>query len=288
MDNKKRQRNLNLILILLATASMGMFAYSNIYFPNFAEENKVTVYVATQEIPAHVDLEEGMFQAVKVSENSYIPGSITNLSEVLGKQLNGKLEKGELLFHSRIAEESENDGPLVAELAIPTSIPLKHNDTIRVYVQYVQNGKVVVDKLFDAKKVIAREKINGSSVGEKFENATNQVLAANGDSAVVYVRLTDEEVIEYQKAINTGTLYAVKIDGEEDEGSIVEGSQISEYQVKEKQDKNGNTIALYEVKEGDTIQSIAQRFTTTEERIMELNNGKTNFKPGDKIQVPGN
>lgn len=291
VDNKKRQRNLNLTLIGLATASIGMFTYSNVYLPNFAPDKTVNVYVAARDIPAHVKLEKEMFKTIKVDEDSYISGSITNLSQIEGKQLSGKLEQGELLSQERIAVDEQSDGPLIAELSIPTTIPLQNNDTIRVYVQYVENGKVSVEELFHAKKVIARNQVGGSdiSIGEKVEKAATEAVSASGEGSVVYVRVTDQEAMDYQEAINTGTLYAVKVADVEDEETLSSGSQTSEHQVKEKQeDKNKGTVALYEVKEGDTLTSIAKDFMTSEDRIVALNDGKTDFKAGDKIQVPGN
>lgn len=290
MDNKRRQRNLNLTLLGLATASVGMFAYSNIYLPNFAEEEMVTVYVAKQDIPAKVDLEPSMFKEVKVAEDSYIPGSVTSLKQIEGKQLIGHLESGELLSTQRFADSVESDGPLIAELLIPTSIPLQHNDTIRVYVQYKESGKVVVKELFHEKKVIAKERINeGSSLTKKVEDVTNAAVTSSNNESVVYVRLTDKEALEYQEAVSTGELYAVKVTHEEDESTLSSGVKVSKYNAKEKDKvETDGTVASYEVQDGDTVTSIAKKFNTTEERIIALNDERTNFKAGEKIKVPGN
>lgn len=293
MDNKKRQRNLNITLIGLATASVGMFTYSNVYLPNFAPEDTVTVYVATQNIPAHVDLETSMFKPVKISEDSYIPGSVTNMNQIKGKQLSGQLEKGELLSSERFAKENESDGPLIAELTIPTTLPLQNNDTIRVYVQYVDGKKVSVEELFHAKKVIAKDKIAGDTsvvkkASDKVDDATNTAVSNSNDGNVVYVRLTDKEAMKYQEAVNTGTLYAVKVADNEDESTLSSGVAISKHEAKTDKDDRGGSVALYEVKEGDTLTSIAKQFMTTEDKIVSLNNGETHFKVGEKINVPGN
>lgn len=288
--DKKRYRNLNLMLIGFATISVGMFAYSNIYLPNFADKEKVSVYVAKQDIPANVDLEPGMFKEVKVSEDSLIPGSVTDLKQIEGRQLKGFLESGELLSTTRFSDTNESDGPLIAELLIPTTIPLQHNDTIRVYVQYKENGKIIVEELFHEKKVIAKDRINAdSSIVQKIDEATSTAVSSSNEGNVVYVRLTDQEAMDYQEAVNTGTLYAVKVTHEEDESTLSSGVQVSKYDAKkEEETEKGGTTALYEVQKGDTVSTIAKKFTTTEERIIALNDGRTDFKVGEKIKVPGN
>ncbi|RKO61795.1 LysM peptidoglycan-binding domain-containing protein [Caldibacillus debilis] len=289
MDSKKH-RGLNITLILLASLSVGMFAYANVYQPNFAPKEKVTVYVAAENIPAHVDLSADMFRSVKVDKDSYINGAVTNLDGVIGKQLSAKLLKGEILFKGRIAEESESDGPLIAEIRVPTSMPLRHNDTIRIYVQYIEeDGKVTVEELFHEKKVISRDVLaNSKGLGNMAEQLAKEAVSTSSDGSVIYVRLTDEEVMEYQKALNTGELYVVKVEGEEAGETMSSGKTVSERPAKEKDDEKTHSVGYYEVQEGDTVESIAKRFMTTPEVIVELNGGATKFKTGQRIKVPAN
>lgn len=293
MKSKKKQHTLNWILIGLATASVGMFAYSNVYLPKASSEDKVTVYVAKEDIPAKVDLKDGMFKPVKVSKDSYIEGSVTDLKQIKGKQLTGKLEAGELLSVQRISEEVHSDGPLVAELSVNTAIPLKNNDKIRIYVQYVdEDGKLVVEELFHEKRIVSKESLeNNASFGQKIEEVANEATRTSNDVNSIFVRLTDKEVVAYQEAVNTGTLYLVKILDEEDQDTLSSGQKVSDRKVKTEStetDDSSGTVALYQVQEGDTLSTIAQRFMTTEDRIVALNDGKTEFKVGDTIQVPGN
>lgn len=288
MDNKRRQRNLNLTLLGLTAASIGMFTYSNVYLPNFAEKDKVTIYIAKQDIPANVDLEANMFKEEEIDKDSLIPGSVTNLKQVEGKQLKGHLSRGELLSKYRFSDTVESDGPLIAELLIPTSIPLQHNDMIRVYVQYVEGGKVIVKELFNKKKVIAKDRINSdSSIVQKVEDATSTAVSSSSDGNVIFVRLTDKEAMDYQEAVNTGTLYAVKITNEE-ETTESPKVQVSEYNIKEDVEESNGGIGSYIVKENDTLASIAKKNLTTEERIIALNDGKSEFKVGEEIKVPAN
>lgn len=292
MDNKNRQRNLNLTLIGLATASIVMFTYSNIYQPNFAEKELVEVYIAAEDIPADVPLEKDMVMGVKIDKESHIPGTITNVEGVLGKQLQGSLLKGELLSEGRISDEEKSDGPLIAEIQVPTTIPLKNNDSIRVYVQYkAKDSKVKVQELFHEKKVISRDNINDTTLGQKAVEATESAVGNSSDGNVIYVKLTDKEAMDYQEAVTTGTLYVVKIADVEEKTTLSSGERVSKHDANEesKEDKDSkNTVANYEVKESDDISSIAKKFMTTEAKIAELNDGRTSFDTGDMVNVPGN
>jgi|HigsolmetaAR206D_1030411.scaffolds.fasta_scaffold00003_68 LysM repeat protein len=292
MESKKRHRGLNITLILLAGLSVGMFAYANVYQPNFAPKDKVTVYVAAEDIPAHVDLSADMFKAVKMDKDSVIPGAVTNLNGVIGEQLSGKLLKGEMLFKDRIADKSESDGPLIAEIKVPTTMPLKNNDTIRVYVQYTNaDGKVVVEELFHEKKVISRDVLaNGGKFGNMAEQLAKEAVStsSSNDGNVIYVRMTDKEVRKYQEAVNTGELYVVKVDGEEEDNTPNPEKTVSERPAKAKENGKPHSVGYYEVQKGDTVKSIAKRFMTTPEVIAELNGGSTNFEVGQRIKVPAN
>lgn len=291
VKKQNKQRNLNITLTLLATLSVGMFGYANVYQPNFVEENTVDVYVAKDDIPEKVTMEAGMFEKTQLEESAYIPGLVTDLNSFVDKQLTGELKAGEFLFEQRIDTEVHNDGPLIAELLIPTSIPLEHNDKIRVYVQYPEDGKMTIEELFNEKRVISRDNVkNGkSSIVEDTVTAATSTSANEGN--MVYVRLTDKEVIAYQEAVNTGTLYAVKIEDTESKETVSSGKAVSERDVikdEEADNSSSNSVAIYLVEDGDTIEGIAKKFYTTEERIKELNDGKESFSTGDEIHVPGN
>lgn len=292
MDSKKKYRRLNTILIVLGILSVLMFAYANVYQPHFAPKERVTVFVAKEDIPAFVDLTQDMFEPVHVEKQSVPKGAITNLNDVLGKhQLSGKLYKGEMLFKNRLADPTDSDGPLIAEIQAPTSIPLKHNDSIRIYVQYInEEGKVVVEELFHEKKVISRNVLqNGSSIGDRAEQFAKDAVSASNDGNVIYVRLTDQEVLKYQEAINIGELYIVKIDGEETEADLGSSKTVSDQPAKQQETEESNVeVGYYEVQEGDTVETIANRFSTSPEVIVELNGGSSDFNPGDRIKVPAN
>src|SRR5699024_5106141 len=107
-------------------------------------------------------------------------------------------------------------------------------------------------------------------------------------SNMIYVRVTDKEAMAYQKAVNTGTLYAVKVEDNETENTLSSGSETSSRNVVSDSEKSQKTYASYEVKSGDTASSIAEHFMTTEDKLGELNDGDLNFKQGDIIKVPGN
>lgn len=296
MDNKKREKNLTITLLGLAAASIGMFAYSNLYVPNVQDDDKAKVYIAAENIPAHVKLEKEMFKSIQVSKNSVINGSVTNLNQVVGKQLDGKLEKGELLFSSRIAtkEEEQNDGNLISELLTTTSLPLANNDSIRVYVQYGEKDKnFKVEELFHEKKVVSREKVSDNTVTDKVSDAANTSFVStqeDGSDKSIFIRLTDEEALKYQEAENTGSIFVVKIVDPENDKSTNNGSLVSERKANKSDKENDadSALARYSVVKGDDIKTIAKKFMTTPEKIADLNNQKTAFNIGDIIYVPAN
>jgi len=291
VDSKKKYRRLNTILIVLGILSVLMFAYANVYQPHFAPKEQVTVYVAKEDISAFVDLTRDMFLPVRVDKNSVPKGAVTNINDVVGKhQLSGKLYKGEMLFKNRLAEPADGDGPLIAEIQVPTTIPLRHNDKIRVYVQYVnEEGKVVVEELFHEKRVISRDVLqSGASIGDRAEQFAKDAISPASDGNVIYLRLSDEEVLKYQEAINIGELYVVKIDGEESGEGLSTKKTVSERPAKQQEEVGKVEIGYYEVQEEDTVETIADRFSTSPEVVAELNGGATDFKPGDRIKVPAN
>lgn len=291
MNKDKKKRTLNSTLVGLAALSVGMFSYSNFIAPQIAENNKVTIYVANQDIPANTNLTEDMFKTVSINKNSYVDGSVTNVREFVGKQLKGKLESGEILSTYRLSDKLSKEGPLIAELRIGTNIPLHNNDVIRVYVQHNENGKVVVEELFHRKQVISESVLENNFSLSKQTNKFISSTASmdSGDTNRIYVRLTDKEAMKYQEAVNTGTLYVAKIEDEESDATLSNGIKVSKYDAKENnKETNNGSVALYEVQQGDTISSIAEKFLTSEKRIASLNNGKTEFEVGEKIQVPGN
>lgn len=289
MKYKHNQQNLNIVLLLLVALSVLMFTYSNFIAPKLEKKSVVNVYVAKENIPTGVELQADMFTPIKVEKDSYIEGSVTRIQDVVGKSLKGQLKAGELLSTYRIQEgKVDGDGPLVAELKISSSLPLSDHDLIRVYVQRKVGGKNVVEELFHEKRVLSKATLKAKfSLTEQ----TNKVITGSTDPSdngipSIYVRVTDKEALEYLQAVNSGKLYIVKILDEEDKESVSNGKSVSTYPANIEDEEN--TTALYEVQEGETISDIADKFKTTEEKIAELNDGKTKFSVGQAIQVPGN
>lgn len=299
MNLKKNEKRINYTLIGLATSSILMFGYTNIYVPNFSTKEVVNIYVANEEIPANVELTTDMFKAISIDKTSYIQGTVTNINEIVGHSLSGKLEAGEVLFSQRISDEIDSDGNLIAELIVPTTIPLSQNDKIRVYVQRIEGSKVTITELFHSKNVISRDNVAKNTLSNTVNTMVSATEVSSQNSSTIYVRLTEDEVVKYQEAVNTGTLYVVKVDADESESELsttqeVENNEETEnytstHKVVEQPNTQSTTgLATYVVQDGESMSTIAEKFHTTEDKLQSINNGKTELTVGETVNVPSN
>lgn len=272
------------ILAGLTVLSLGLFGYQNIYVPNFVLEKEAIVYVAKDDIPAYTEVDHTMFSGVSISERSVVPGSITDINAVTGKQLSGTLKKGELLSSARLTEEGVPQGELLTEVKIESNLPLKDNDNVRIYVKYQDEGNLfTVEELFGSKKVYTKNTVFG--VVEETAGQTQS------DGMKFYLKLDQKEVLKYEEAISTGQIIAVKILEDETidapksaSAETEETKLISDKKPVDTEDTRG--AVQYTVKDGEKLSDIADKFVTSESTIRDMNEGLKSIKTGDKILVP--
>lgn len=273
------------VLTGLLVLTGGLFSYQNIYVPNFELEQEAVVYVARDTIPAYTEVDASMFQGVTVSAHSVLPGSVTNIQSVSGKQIVGTLQKGELLSNARLTEDENPEGSLLTEVKIESNLPLKDNDNVRLIKKYKgEGGKFIVEELFASKKVYTKNTVFGV-----VENTAGQPQ----DGMSFYLQLDQDEVFKYEEAISTGQIIAVKILDEVDDS--VESSVSKENEagttklvsdIEPIQTEDSRATVQYVVKDGEDLADIADKFVTTESSLREMNDGISKVKAGDKIFVP--
>lgn len=287
---KKKMSTQGKILAGLGVATVAMFSYQNIYVPNVVLEKESLVYVARDDIPAYTEVDPSMFQAVPVAERSVVSGSVTDIQSVDGKQLKGSLKAGEMLFDTRLTTDAIPEGDLLTEVKIQSTLPLKDNDNIRLFVKSTDAGnQLVVEELFNSKKVYTKNTIFGiAETGTTTEAASGMQF---------YLKLDQEEVLKYEEAISTGEIVAVKLLGDEEVGEAAQAVAPTDGTAVEKETKlvsdkqpvknsESRGSVEYTVEAGDTLASIADKFVTTENEINDMNEGIGSVNEGDIILVP--
>lgn len=283
MAKKKMSKQGKILTGIMLTAGV-MFGYSNIYVPNVVMEKEGLVYVARADIPAYTEVDASMFQAIPISERSIVKGSVTDIGNVQGKQLSGSLKAGEMLFSARLTTDEVPEGELLTEVKIESKLPIKDNDNIRIFVKSKDKGNLfVVEELFKSKKVYTKSTIFGIP-----EDGSQQPQSSKGME--FFLKLTQDEVLQYEEAVSTGEIVAVKILGDKEVSKNVKTSKVGETKlVSDKQpkvDEASRGSVEYTVKDGETLKDVADKFVTSEEKISEMNDGIETIKDGDKILVP--
>ena len=281
---KKKMSMQGKILAGLSLATVAMFSYQNIYVPNVVLDKEELVYVARDDISAYTTVTPSMFKAVPITENSVVSGSVTDIATISGKQLSGSLKAGELLFKTRLTTEKVPEGELLTEVKVESKLPLKDNDNIRIYVKSQGKGNLfTVEELFKSKKVYTKDTIFGIT-----EDGSQQ----SADTGMeFFLKLTQQEVLKYEESVSTGQIVAVKVlDSEEgNAGATATAGTDADKLVSDKQpieDKSSRGTVEYTVKNGETMEDIAEMFVTSENEISEMNDGISEVKTGDKVLVP--
>lgn len=282
---KKKMSTQGKILSGLGVLTVAMFSYQNIYVPNYVLDNEALVYVARADIPAYTEVKGTMFQAVPVAERSVVSGSITDISSIEGQQLSGALKAGELLFKSRLTTDGIPEGELLTEVKIKSKLPLNDNDNIRIYVKSTGKANVfTIEELFSSKKVYTKNTIFGLT-----EDGSQQ---SSSEGMEFFLKLNQQEVLKYEEAVSTGEIVAVKVLEDKEVAQSAVSAPKSENQTKLVSDKQPvvseqkRGAVEYTVKEGETLEDVAEKFVTTENQISEMNDGIGSVQEGDKILVP--
>lgn len=279
MKNKKVNK-IVVTMSVLACISGGLFVYQN-FFLNKNNENTV-IYLAKEDIPSMTAVTNEMFKAVSLPKNGVLPNYVTNINEIVGKELRGGLLMDEPLTKSRLISNIDNKYDLEMKLESDINLPIKDNEYVNVYVILKDSqGKIEVRKIFDTKQVAM----------------ISQGSAETGDSQQYFtIKVTEDELRNYYDAKERGKIIIAKntsLDAKEDitDKKYDPNSQEAQTAIKES-DKNedGTAVSVIEkkVEEGDTIDSLALKYKTNADEIKKLNNGKSEFDVGDSIVLPAN
>jgi LysM repeat protein len=272
----------------LMLLSGGMFAYENVYVAKKEKANKVTIYIAKQDIQAHTAVKADMFVPIPIDNTSVLRGYVLDVNSVVGKELKGGLLQGEPLTQQRLDEKNASKvGNMMLKIEPDSVGDIKANDNVKVYVQLENEdtGEVTVKELFDNKKVIGQKESESALLtGNQEKNNFLNIIAS------------EAELKDYYVAKQTGLILVAKIN-EVDTGEISSGD-VEKFDAKSEDVKNatkgasdkseGQAVSTYTVKDGDTLESLSLKFKTKKDTISALNNGKEEFDAGEMIQVPAN
>lgn len=278
-----KSKKINKIVItmgVLACVSGGLFAYQNFYLTK-NNENEI-IYLAKGDIPAMTSVTSEMFKPVSVPKNGVLPGYVTNINEIVGKELRGGLLADEPLSKSRLITNKDSKFDLEIKLESDISVPIKNNEYVNVYVILKDSqGKVEVRKVFDTKQ------IQVAGVGAS---------ATDISETIISVKVTEDELTSYYDARERGKVIIAKNNSLDAKTDITDkkydpNSQEAQTAVKPSDKEEGdNAISVIEkkIEEGETLDTLAVKYKTTVNEIKKLNNGKSDFNVGENIVLPAN
>ena len=260
-------------MIGLTAFSASLFAYDNFFLDD--EVKREVVYVASQDIPANTTLTKEMFKKVEVSSDSILTGYVTDITQVVGKQLKGGLLKDEAVTTMRLTEDKDTLHNLEIKVEVDdSSIDVTPNDFYNVYVILNVNGEVKIQKVFDMKQLEVSETTSS-------DGTVHRILT---------MRATEEEVVKYYDAKEKGKLIVAKnrtIDGgnevtteydpsSEDAKNATKPS--TDDSVEENKEVPTVSVVTKVYEEGDTLESLSIKYKTDVETIKSLNNNKEQFE----------
>ena len=280
MINKKNKATL-IGIVALTVISGGMFAYQNIYMPKQQQANTETVYLANQDIQAYTTIDPSMFDEVKISKSANMNMYVDDISSVKGQKLKGGLLKGEPLNKVRLTKDDVSKDEIITPIEADFQSKLSDGDFVNVY-------------------VLLSSKTEDSSVKNLLKGKKANVITSNdGKSQTLNLSLSEKELSDYFVAKSKGTIIVAKVNSldikdlsTEDTEKLSKAEDFDatspevQNAVKESEDSKELAISYYVVKEGDTLESLSIKFKTTEEKIAQLNNGKTEFEVNEQIAVP--
>lgn len=276
----RNQKNNILMIIGFLVLAIGLFAYQNFVMPAQQQAQRAVVYVANQDLADNTTIDQtntAQFKAIQVSEESVVPGSVTNLNQVHGKVIEGGLLEGELLSSKRLVDKETEEGDLYAKVEPDFPVDIRDGENIAVYVRYYDDAerRDKVDLIFDQKQVHSSSRVTS---------------LIEGDSAQgYYLRLTQEELRQYYLAKNKGAIIVAKI--APNAGDITEVLQTLEPsdEAKEETKEESTTAdrASYEVGEGETYESIAHDNELSVSDLKAANPELNEVTAGINIVIPG-
>lgn len=294
--NRNQKSNIYLIVGFLIL-SIGLFSYQNFFMPAQEKLERVTIYVAGEDISHNspIDLSNReQIKAIDVDKDSVIPGSVTDIASLNGQFVKGGLLAGELITHSRISPNDTDEGSLYIKVEPDFSIDIRDGENVRAFIQGTNeaSGQIQVVELFHEKKVYSGEKITKLFDGEAVQG--------------YYIKVTDDELKDYYKGKYKGEFILAKIASDSKDVTdldIKSTGNLDDLKTIEKEDEvetednettstesneNNEDSVFYEVKEDDTFESIAHRLEISVDELKELNSSYDELNAGDVINIPAN
>lgn len=289
MNNRKYNKILRTGIVLTGI-SVSMFTYQNVIYPKYIEpKNLVPIYTAVKDIRPGEAITKDMFSVEEIRASEVVKGMITDINKVQGKYTRGTLFKGEILTTYRLGDKALDENQIFTiEFNSSYLSDVAKGDFIAVYVKIkTDDNKLVVRELFPRKEVKMAESIPTTATGNTNEDGSSRI----------YITVSEQEMKDYYLAQDRGEIIGVKITSndivESEMGKFDANSEESINSIPQENGSQDNApnnggagIMEYQIQDGDTIESIVVKFKTTEEKIRELNNNKTEFNVGESIYVP--
>lgn len=284
--NKAQKNNIYLIVGLLVLA-IGLFAYQNFFMPAQLQAKRAVIYVAGTHLADETVIDTSksdQFKAIQVSEDSVVPGSVTNLESVNGKVIEGGLLEGELLSTSRLADPTDDKGDLYVKIEPDFPVDIRDGENIAVFVngQNEESGESQVVELFSKKQVHASSRVTNIIEGESSQG--------------YYLRMNDKELVDYYLAKGKGAIIVAKIvpmagDIAEELGATGTLDDLAPKTEEKIEESSKETVVeqdgRYEVGEGETFETIAHDLEISVSALKDENPQLNELRAGDKITIPG-
>lgn len=260
-----------LSIVGLLLVALGLWGYQTFLVPAQEAEKYTNVYVASQDIPTNAMVTEAMLEAVKVNEDSIVPGSIRNTTDAVGKRTIAGILQGELIHENRLSEEVADEGDLFVQIEPDYQIDISDGDHIRIF---ALESDGTMNVLFERKEVYASSRIANLLEGQP--------------STGFYVLLDEQELKSYYSAkLNTSIVLSrikPELTNEDIANATGEAIVFEKNESEEAADAESNN--RYTVQEGQTLADVANDVNTSTEALSVLNDGMTEVKAGDVIVIP--
>ncbi|MCR0316878.1 SAF domain-containing protein [[Clostridium] innocuum] len=275
MDNK-RYKNFMRLIIALLVLSLGLFIFQNFGLKLIEEKQMTQYYVATKDIPVFTKLDPSLFKAVQTETSSIAPGAITNLNEVSNSYAKQQIYKDDLLTQSKVTTKNDEEGYVYTmEITADYSGPLEFGEYVDIYTLSKDNVPAL---LFSHKKLYAAP--------------TKQLDSADGNGTQEqttdkrYVKVTKQEMLDYYSKLKTYSFIVLPIEVAYTDQNVANAGTVTTGQATpENDDLNKKETFTWEVKKGETFESIAKDWNMKEEDLKALNPDVTELKEGTKIKI---
>ena len=275
-ENNKYKKLLrwNIILIIISVVIMGFSRF--MFRPKDVEYTYV--YVANRDITVHTELDEGMFDTVRipVGDTNTLPNLQTDFSFASESFADTNILKGEyLLKTSYTTENIEDDFVYTMEISPTFAGDLAYGDIIDVYT--IDKGENI-GLLYSNKKVYKGKTISTTATG------------AYEPTQQVYIKVTKQEMLDYYSKLRTHSFIALPItqDYTDADRSEIDGDNDDDSYVPEAPEEK--VLESYTAAEGDTWEDLANFHGISTDELKRYNSTESEFEivAGMTINVPVN